>query len=159
MSQAVKVARDDLKKALVSLTKAFHGRTVVKERTVVTLFEGQLSIAVMGVERLLPCEGAWDVPVTVSTSFILRLGKVLSSMDPVPIEVVNGKIRFGSSAIDCVVEDTNLAIKALPLADSRDLKKVSMVIERVEKILAPYGVTAQDIGALIEKAVDRDNKN
>jgi hypothetical protein len=121
--------------------------------------------------------GVWPGVASVGATLLLALARVPPAGDGLHLRYSDGRMRLGAMTIDCRWQPVTNALLDLPSSPDwiealslkyrasrsriwaakldKDVaaaeKKLARLVSRVEKSLAPFGVTSGEIAALIER--------
>jgi len=175
----LEVARADFVEELTRLGKVLGRRDSAD--ALLRYEDGRLRISIGGAEVGVAAQGHWQGEARVSAKWIRTLAKVPPAMDPLVVQVQNGRMRIGGSSNVCAWQVPGAAVVEVPLAmglrerlqlvaqySDADLAKSGlspMVADaRVEldkriasaaRQLAPLGVTAADLRVLVIGKLDQ----
>jgi hypothetical protein len=147
---------------------------------VLTLADGHLRLAVGGVEFGVPAEGRWPGEARVSSKWLQTLARVPPTQNPLVFRVCSGRLSIAGSSMPCEWQRADSAQVILPigaqLLDLLRLEKrhssaalaasglqpamasarrdLSTRLKRALAQLAPLGVTAAELEALVQQHID-----
>lgn len=173
MQNTVSVSRESFLQAMKPL------RRFVKRKdpgeAIISMEAEELSISALGVSTGMPAFGRWLGEVKIPTRFVLMLSMAPPAGDPLILEVKDGRFRIAGLSVGCTLNDAWKSEIPLPL-DPTPAQVLDLLFrygpERIEKaglskrvakaeasamrkvaaaadILAPLGVTVEDLKALV----------
>jgi hypothetical protein len=155
-----------------------------RAEAVLSFADGVFRIALPGLAASVPADGNWPHPLRMAGTFMPRLHVVLPEKGSVRVSAADGRVRFGNHSFDCVHSTDGPDPARLPLDPSAaDLLRaagrmswddviaagIRSLVDAAEEerddcifaaaeLLAPYGVTEDDVAELVAMALERGER-
>lgn len=178
MTANLLVDRTELLDALRLLKRMARTR---KHEAVLTFLDGWLCIELGGYTAKARAEGDWPRRLRLPAGVVAQLAIALPAGDPVHLEVDNGRLRLGSFALSCTVDETDdellrlpanadmVDVLALAATHSRDRiasagllavleeaeQRRERAIEQAARLLQPFGVRSEEVRSIVTAALRR----
>lgn len=183
MGDVTTMARVEIERALFveEIKRLARGGRRNAGEAIVSYGEEGLIIAAGGGETRLPATGRWPGEARVLFSWLVAMAKMPPAMDPLVLEVRQGRLRMGGSSVRCQWQRKDAAEVQLPvnagwidllraglehdeatLEKSGLLKQVqqarrkqAMVLLKAFPLFNEFGVTIDDLEKLVQTALLR----
>lgn len=148
---------------------------------IVSYGDESLVIAAGGGEICLPAIGRWPGEARASFSWLVAMARMPPAMDPLVLEVRDGRLRMGNNSVLCKWQRSKSAVLELPVNagwldllragiqhDDDDLAKSGLLkqvrearqhaeerLRRAYPLFSDFGVTIEDLERVVREALMR----